>query len=78
MFILPIDVVQIYLINVIICIILDVCSLTFYPTFLNLNWKGSYFHIFIRLKILINLDLLGMVSVMFHLFTVYITNELLF
>ena len=57
---------------------LDVFSLTFYPTFLNLNWKGSYFHIFNRLKILINLDLLGMVLVMFHLFTVYITNELLF
>ena len=33
---------------------------------------------FQRLKILINLDLLGMLSVMFHLFTVYITNELLF
>ena len=37
-----------------------------------------FFHICNRLKILINLDLLGMVSVMFHLFTVYITNELLF
>ena len=59
----------------VICIILDVFSLTFYSTFLNLNWKGSYFRVFNRLKILINLDLLGMMSVMFHLFTVYITNE---
>ena len=63
---------------IVICIILDIFSLTFYPTFLNLNWKGSFIHIFNRLKILINLDLLGMVSVMFHLFTVYITYELLF
>ena len=61
----------IYLINVLICIILGVLSLTFHPTFLYCNWIGSYFH-FNLLKILMNLDLLEMVpvSVLFHLFTV--------
>ena len=62
---------QIYFINVLSCIILDVFSLTFYPTFLNFNWIGSYSH-FNLLKILMNLDLLEMVSVMFQLFTAYL------
>ena len=50
---------------------LDVFSLTFHLTFLNFSWIGSYSD-FNLLKIVMNLDLLGMVSVMFQLFTVFI------
>ena len=62
---------QIYFTNVLIRIILDVFSVTFHPTFLNFNWIRSYSH-FNLLKILKNLDLLRMVSVMFQLLTAYI------
>ena len=39
--------------------------LTFQPTILNFNWTGSYSY-FNLLTILIEIDLLGMVLVIFH------------
>ena len=54
---------------------MNVFSLTFHPTFLDFNWIGSYSY-FNLLKILVNFDLLGMVLVMFRLFTGYVKKKL--